>query len=580
MAISDLMLWPFAPNWRQPYRVTYEFKTDIFTSRSGREQRRAQRSTPRKALKFSITRARADLRTLNRFMVVGQGDEIVIPDLSRQTRSTAVMASGASVLPVEDTIAPWITVGATAVLYDQSGYSLRTIEDIDDLAGTVTFAEPSDKAWAVGTKLYPAVPGRLNDALDRKLFTPQVVETEIGFAVTPAADIPLDASGAAPLPLGPLFPAADHPVVLDRILALRIIGGDPTKFYHFRHFFYHDVGNRFTIYITQADDALGTNAVDVCLYTDGGVGITLVGQQPLTVPATGGSGISAQMVIDFGNGTTAFATYNGTYATTGVAGYALRPPQRDIRFDIDIFNQREVFDPVVNWANPIEGNFARERDIVDFNRGRTSTFLPVPFAKRTQQFQLLLANQAARIELVAFFLRMKGQRGEFYLPDRDDDFTLVSSPSTTTAIVAGRDIYDTFIADDVHRAVALTYNGTRFYRRITAAAVSGANTLLTTDTAWPCPMDATTRLHWLVVNRFAVDQLELELVTDEVGRAQISVTNLEDVPVEGVDAPINPADLDGAANWVLDYWGNLFFERYMADPLDYEINVHYPAITA
>ncbi|HLP67781.1 MAG TPA: hypothetical protein VK181_09705, partial [Rhizobium sp.] len=47
-------LWPWTINWKDGLNIAEEFKTDIIEARSGREQRIAMRSTPRKTLEFSI----------------------------------------------------------------------------------------------------------------------------------------------------------------------------------------------------------------------------------------------------------------------------------------------------------------------------------------------------------------------------------------------------------------------------------------------------------------------------------------------------------------------------------------------
>jgi hypothetical protein len=54
-------LWPYAPDWSRSFDVTRSYKTDIFTSRDGTEQRRAIRDAPR--LSAQATRGRQRMPT-------------------------------------------------------------------------------------------------------------------------------------------------------------------------------------------------------------------------------------------------------------------------------------------------------------------------------------------------------------------------------------------------------------------------------------------------------------------------------------------------------------------------------------
>src|SRR6218665_3234173 len=92
-------LFPFNPNWRESCKVSYEFKTDIATSRSNREQRRALRTTPRKKISFKVTLAH--VAPLDRFMARYQNQEVALADMSRHVLTTTPLLEGDSVFPVD-----------------------------------------------------------------------------------------------------------------------------------------------------------------------------------------------------------------------------------------------------------------------------------------------------------------------------------------------------------------------------------------------------------------------------------------------------------------------------------------------
>ncbi len=59
---------PLLPNWSSAYTVEYAYKTDMFVSRSGREQRRALRTSPRKKIAFNASPHGSAFRALNDLM--------------------------------------------------------------------------------------------------------------------------------------------------------------------------------------------------------------------------------------------------------------------------------------------------------------------------------------------------------------------------------------------------------------------------------------------------------------------------------------------------------------------------------
>lgn len=434
--ISGNPLWPLSPNWREGYDVAYEFKTDIFTSRSGKEQRRAHRASPRKVLKFTVTRTGDQARTFSRFMTRYQGPVVAIADAARFARLTAPASAGATELQVDDATPGWLNGAENIVLFYGGSYVPARVQSSDAVNHTITLIEPLSRDWPLDTKIHPAVRGRFEDSVSVKNYADRTIEADLSFIVLPGEVRPDDA-------------------------------GSPT----------------------------------------------------------------------------------------------------------DVFNRREVFTIRPNFSQAVQGTFRRAIDTVDFGRGVTVSYLPTMFSTRTKQYQVLRPTRSERASVVELFLRMKGQLGEFYMPSYEDDFTLVESAAAgeTQAVFAGADLHDAFEADNVRRAIMLTAaDGSRFYRRITGSESDGETTTLTTDVGWPLELNQSVSVCWLLVHRFAVDQLTLDCVTDEVGQMALSVTTLEDLPVGDIDSVFS--ELDGAAQWVLDNWGFDFFSTRIADRLDAAIN--------
>jgi hypothetical protein len=437
MPLDPIPLWPFPPNWRQPYTVSYEFKTDIFTSRSGKEQRRAQRTTPRRTFHFTATTRDDDTRLFRRTLALLQGKTLLAPDLSRFATLATAAGAGSNALQIAGSIPSWCA-GAEEIIVAARGqpYQLAQVQSVK--GATVYLVDPLSAPVPGFASLHPIVRGRLRDSTSVSDYTDTVQEAEVTIAADPAAGLPEDL-------------------------------GSPD----------------------------------------------------------------------------------------------------------DVFNKREVFTFAPNRVKPIEGEFRKFIDTVDFGRGRVINYFPVAFSVRMKQLQMLTPTVDDRTRLVALFLRMKGQRGEFYMPSYEDDFTILDSTSTTVT-VQGNWANDLYQGDDTRRAIMVEWNGIKFYRRVTASGLSGSNTVLTTDEPWPCPLDDLAVLRWLSVYRMGVDQLSLDCVTSTVSQTQLTVLSLEDLPVAPPD-DIFP--LTDAAAWLADAWGVAFSVSRILDPLDRIVNISFPEVS-
>ncbi len=189
-------VWPYLPNIRlEPYVVAREFRTEIITSRSGKEQRRALRQTPRKRVEYLTGVAGNCLREFDRSMASAQRELLAIPDRVRFVRLAGLAGEATPV--VVDPVPSWISTGAALLLVDGSRVAERTVAGI---AGTtVTFAESETASWPAGTRLHPALHGYLEPSIKAPLISPRgVAEVSVAFEVDPGSE-PAEAAGSPPL---------------------------------------------------------------------------------------------------------------------------------------------------------------------------------------------------------------------------------------------------------------------------------------------------------------------------------------------------------------------------------------------
>jgi hypothetical protein len=152
-------LWPYSPDWSRSFDVTRSYKTDIFTSRNGTEQRRAIRDQPRLSASYRAIVSGADKRAADHHLRAWQDKPVVVPDFARWARLTGSSAAASTTLTISP-MPSWVAEDQPLVLC-QSGIE-ESVTVIGVAGSTITLADPLVNAWAVGDVLRPSFFGLLN----------------------------------------------------------------------------------------------------------------------------------------------------------------------------------------------------------------------------------------------------------------------------------------------------------------------------------------------------------------------------------------------------------------------------------
>lgn len=181
-------VWPFGPDWSKNYVANYAYKTEMFVSRSGREQRRALRHNPRFSSEFDVILARGNLAVFEALMSGWQNKPFVMPDW---TRYTGLVSHTVDTLTV-DGVPAWMTEGASVII---GGKSLHTIIS---LTGTTATVRPNiETTWAFGTQVFNGYAGLVTPTVTVDTPTNTVGQAKIRFDAMPAMSTP-EAPPAAP----------------------------------------------------------------------------------------------------------------------------------------------------------------------------------------------------------------------------------------------------------------------------------------------------------------------------------------------------------------------------------------------
>jgi len=386
---------PAWPPSGETYAVTYAFHTELWTSRSGKERRRARRLVPRRSLRYQVLAHGERWRQLKDLLWHWQHRNFHLAEMTRRSTLTSTASAGTTTLQV----APmpwWLRAGCALFLVHGEAHEWVAVDtEIPPVGGTVRLVEGTTLAWPVGTQVYLALEGNLNVELEAPRLTNTVARVGLAFDVAPLSE---------PLP----WPSA----------ALR------------------------------------------------------------------------------------------TFGTT------------------------EVFLRRPNWAEQVGITQGHEVDVLDYGIGPWHRFSPVEFGYQTYTAVYLGRDTGEVEELVQLFYRHRGRHGEFFMPTWEPDFVLrgTAAEGESTLRVQGRHVADAHIDSQTHFAlyVQLT-DATLLFRHVTGVALvsdeTGTDTVLSVDEPWPFALGVhnVVQMGWLLLQRFASDELTVEWLTDRVANVQLNL---------------------------------------------------------
>lgn len=195
---TRIRYWGFAPNWADGVDVELSYRTEIITSRSGREQRIAARQTPRRTISYSTLVHAANFRDFIGLMNSSMNKALMLPDFTRAGYLAMDMAVGDSDVRF-DPVPTWFVEGQDFLFYTQTAsgqVSERgSIETIDGGVGAMTTA--LTMAWPKGTKVFPLVRGRLATTLQTTQHSSNTSSVKVVFNVDPGSDPVYPSSGGS-----------------------------------------------------------------------------------------------------------------------------------------------------------------------------------------------------------------------------------------------------------------------------------------------------------------------------------------------------------------------------------------------
>jgi len=186
MLTRNARILPLRADWSNGVLAEYGFKTEVFTSRDGTEQRTARRQVARQATEVASNLRRGAAARLEADMAKSMIEPVFTRAEWLQARTTAVAASGSSVLTF-DAVPFWIVDGVKVIATTGTHEDLLTVSATT--ATTVTVEEAISTEYDVATVVHKALEARFPDTLSVTAITETIKQPRIRLEVIPGTEV-------------------------------------------------------------------------------------------------------------------------------------------------------------------------------------------------------------------------------------------------------------------------------------------------------------------------------------------------------------------------------------------------------
>jgi len=200
------MNYHLIPNWTNSVGETYEFRTTVFTTRSGREQRVAERALPRRQVSFNALLWGAGLHSFQALMHDRGASPVSIPDPARFAAVLSQDAAAGSTTIIISNSPPWLQPGVALSLSDLDQTEFRGSSAIENVGSfsidfddgdfdvnrraQITLTTPLTRGWPMGTVIRPVIEGRLRKDVDFAFVNDSVASTDLTLNILPPSQVP------------------------------------------------------------------------------------------------------------------------------------------------------------------------------------------------------------------------------------------------------------------------------------------------------------------------------------------------------------------------------------------------------
>lgn len=186
---NRIIAFTLTPDWADGVTERLAWLTDVMTSPTGDEQRRALRIAPRRAFEAKLI-AEGRERSLLDMALFGWGGRLfALPIWPDQQWLPTDVALGATSIACDPTDRDF-KIGGLALLRGATAFDYEAVE-VKAIAPTaLTLARPTQRAWPAGTRLFPTRSAQLLQQPTPKRVTDRLATAEVEFTIMEACDWP------------------------------------------------------------------------------------------------------------------------------------------------------------------------------------------------------------------------------------------------------------------------------------------------------------------------------------------------------------------------------------------------------
>ena len=185
MAIENLPVWTFEPNWTNSVTETFEWNTRIRTSASGAEQRDAIRAYPWITYEFTAVAEGIARQYLDQMLITNGTTEWYLPLFHEAAIVDADAPAGTMVISGPDFVTlEWARVGTVACILNGNPRTYELVEISERTSNSITLATSTTRAWPAGSMVFPCVIAELTDQPEVIHRTSSMATAEIRFRLS------------------------------------------------------------------------------------------------------------------------------------------------------------------------------------------------------------------------------------------------------------------------------------------------------------------------------------------------------------------------------------------------------------
>lgn len=154
---TDIPVFPFRPNWKEPMVERVSFLTDVLRASKGAEQRRSLRETPRRSYEADFLLRGPERTFWDLFINKLGGGEVYAPIYWEvHALTTALVAGSTNRINFDTAYREWPYLGGKfAILIRDSALDFEVVKIASVDPNGVTLTAAVERPWPVGSKLLP-----------------------------------------------------------------------------------------------------------------------------------------------------------------------------------------------------------------------------------------------------------------------------------------------------------------------------------------------------------------------------------------------------------------------------------------